>query len=455
MLELLAAAVLSQTPTTLQALVPTSGSNAESLLDGKPASGWKPEGDSEGEGVLFRFEGEAPVAKVLVEGCGAGRLTLTPFINGTEFSQVSFDKKTPVVTVSSKKVRSVFLRIDDAGTSACLGEVSFLGAGDKPLEVRAPRGLNATAKASSVLAPADAYHPGYLFDGRLDFGWVEGVKGPGLGESMALTFASPVTITAIELWNGYQRSDDHFKKNARAKKITLTVDGAEPVELAVKDAQGSQKLALPKPVSTKSLTLTVKEAYPGTKYDDLVLSELRVWDAEGPRAIVTGDLNERAAAMKSEVGGGPLKGFVDKTLRSVCQVSGYELEAKFRTNHSFVVYRSAEEDSGAVKEVLDGTWILKDGKTVEVFGRSHRNESSFDPYASPEGKESTTIMGGALKVTRVGDLKKADYDALVTKFTSGPLKWSFDCDKVKKFDTLAAAGAFVIEGRAVTAILAP
>ncbi len=455
MLELLAAAVLSQAPLTLQALVPTSGANAESLLDGKPASGWKPEGDSEGEGVLFRFEGEAPVTKVNVEGCGPGRLTLTPFINGSEYSQVSFDKKTTVASISSKKVRSVFLRIDDAGTTACIGEVSFLGDKDKPLEVRAPRGLNATAKASSVLAPADAYHPGYLFDGRLDFGWVEGVKGPGIGESMALTFTAPITITAIELWNGYQRSDDHFKKNARAKKITVTVDGTEPIELAVKDAQGPQKLTLPKPATTRSLTLTIKEAYPGTKYDDLVLSELRVWDAEGPRAIVTNDLLERAKAMKTEIDGGPLKGFVDKTLRSVCQVSGYELEAKFRTNHSFVVYRSADEETGAVKEVLDGTWILKDGKTVELFGRSHRNEMSFDPYADADGKETTSIIGGALKVTRVGDLKKADYDALVTKFTTGPLKWSFDCDKVKKFDALAAAGAYVVEGRAVTAILTP
>lgn len=452
MLELLAAAVLSQSPITLQALVPTSGTRGEALLDGKAKSGWTPEGDSEGEGVLFRFEGEAEVHKVFAQTCGGMPVFVTPFINGAEYEQVSVEAaKTPIATVKGRKVRSVFLRIDDSGAKACLGEVNFV-ADKKPLEVRAPRGLQATAKASSVLAPADAYHPGYLFDGRLDFGWVEGVKGPGLGESMALTFTEPVTITALELWNGYQRSDDHFTKNARAKKLTLAVDGAEAIELAVSDTQGSQKLTLPKPVSTKSLTLTVKEAFPGTKYDDLVLSELRVWDAEGPRAIVTGDLNARAQAMKAEVGKGPLKAFVDKTLRGVCRGEGYELEAKFRTNHSFVVYRSASGDTGETKEVLDGTWIVKDGK-VELFGRSHRNESSYDPYASPGGKETTTIIGGPLKVTRVGDLKKPDYDALVAKFAEGPLKWSFGCDSARKFDTLA--DAYVVEGRAVTAILTP
>ena len=453
MLHLLAASLLSQAPVTVQALVPTSGLNAEALLDGKSDTGWKPEGDAEGEGVLFRVETELALTQVLVESCGGKRTALTPFLDGSERSAVTVSgKKTPVLTMSARGVRSVFLRLDEPGLGACLAEVSFVG--DKPLDVRAPRSLAATAKASSVLAPADAYHPGYLFDGRLDFGWVEGVKGPGLGESMTLTFAAPVTLTAVELWNGYQRSDDHFKKNARAKKVTLTVDGVEPVELAVKDAQGSQKLLLPKPASTKSLTLTIKEAYPGTKYDDLVLSEMRVWDAEGPRQISTSDLADSAATLKTEVGKGPLKAFVDRTLRAPCKVPGYELEAKFRTNHSFVVYRSGDEETGTVKEVLDGTWIVKD-KTVELFGRSHRNQTSNDPYERSGGKDTTTIIGGALKVTPVAGLKQADFEALLTKFTEGPLKWSFDCAEVKDLAKLSAAGAFVVEGRAVTAILVP
>jgi hypothetical protein len=455
MLELLAAAMLSQAPITLQAVVPTSGTNAEALLDGKSDTGWTPEGDSEGEGVLFRFEGEVTLNRVMVESCGGKRTALTAFVNGSQLGAVTVQgKKTPAAVMNAGKVHSVFLRLDDRGPGACLSEVTFETA--KPLDVRAPRALAATAKASSVLAPADAYHPGYLFDGRLDFGWVEGVKGPGIGESMALTFAAPVTVTALELWNGYQRSDDHFKKNARAKKIAVTVDGAEPVEFTLKDAQGSQKLALPKPASTKSLTLTIKEAYPGSKYDDLVLSELRLWDAEGPRAISTGDLADRATALKAELGQGPLKGFVDRTLRSGCQLAGYELEAKFRTNHSFVIYRSSnEEETGEVKEVLDGTWILKDGKTVELFGRSHRTESASGPYASPKETDTTSIIGGPLKVTRVGDLKKAEYEALLAKFTTGPLRWSFDCDELKNFAKLSSDGAYVIEGRALTAILVP
>lgn len=450
MLELVAALVLSQAPLPLQALVPTSGANAAALLDGKADTSWSPEGDAEGEGVLFRFEGEVKLSQVVAQGCGRGAVTVRPFVNGAELDVVSFSdpKPTPVASFSARAVRSVFLRLD-AGT--CLTEVSFFANG-KAVAVAAPRTLEAVAKASSVLAPADAYHPGYLFDGRLDFGWVEGAKGVGVGESMTLTFAAPVTVTALELWNGYQRSNDHFQKNARVKTLAVSLDGAAPVELAVKDAQGSQKLALPKPTTVKTLTLTVKDAYRGTKYEDLVLSELRVWDELGPRAIATTDLAERAAALKAEVAKTALAPLIDQNFRSVCQRDGFELEVKFRSNHSFVIYRSAEEDTGAVKEIIDGTFIVK-GKGLELFGRSHRNESAFGPYASPEGKETTAITGGALTVTRIADLGRGAYAALLAKLTQGPLRWSFDCDDAKQFEVLAKQNAYVIEGRALSAIV--
>ncbi len=458
MLELVAAAILSQTPLKLQALVPTSGSGAENLLDGKPTTTWSPEGDAEGEGVLFRFEGDVKLTQVSVQACAGKKATLIPYVNGTVGAQVTVnDALTPVSTSSAHRVRSVFLKFADA-LGSCLSEVRFVG--EKPLDVRAPRRLDATAKASSVLAPADAYHPGYLFDGRPDFGWVEGVKGPGLGESMTLTFTAPVTLTALELWNGYQRSADHFAKNARAKKVALSLDGAAPLELSVKDVQGPQKLMLPKPTSATTLTLTIKQAYPGSKYDDLVLSELRVWDEQGPRSIATSDLQDRAATLKTELATTPLATFIDHNLRGVCHLIGYEFEAKFRSNHSFVVYRSSRTETDDapvdVSEVIDGTWIAKDGKTIELFGRAHRNETGAGPYEDVvEPKDTTTITGGPVTITRVSDLTKDAYLALLSKFSTGPLRWSFACAEARQYEELAKKNAFVLEGRAVTAILAP
>ncbi|MEW5743499.1 MAG: hypothetical protein AB1938_31600 [Myxococcota bacterium] len=453
MLSLLSAVVLAQSPITVQALVPTSGDGAEALLDGKPDTGWTPAGDPLGEGVLVRFEDGVPVKKISARACPGKKVRVRPFVNGSEYpsKEVGPEGKVLADFAQPRKLRSLFLRLDDAGAGACLAEVTLED--DKPVALRAPRTIKARAAPSSVLEPADAYHPGYLFDGRLDFGWVEGAKGPGVGESMTITFEQPVTVTALELWNGYQRSDDHFAKNARAKKLAVALDGAAPVDLLVKDEQGAQKLALPKPVAVKSLTLTVKEVYPGSRYEDLVLSELRVWDAEGPRAIVTGDLPERAAALKQQLSSQPMATFVDATFRAACEVEGRELSAKFRSNHSFVVYRSIDDDAGALKEVLDGTWIVKDPKTIELFGRAHRTETSYDPYASESEKDSTTIIGGPVTVTRVADLKKDGYQKALARLLKSPARWSLKCPAAKDFDALVAKDAFVVEGRAVTGIL--
>lgn len=455
MLALLVAVAVSQNPVTLQALVPTSGANVEALLDNNARTGWRPEGDSEGEGVLLRFEADVPLTEVRVVSCNKKPVALTPFINGSDYAHVTVEGDgAPVARwKTAKKVRSIFLRFDASSPDACIAEVSFMS-GKDGLVVTAPRRLAATAKASSVLTPADAYHPGYLFDGRLDFGWVEGVKGPGLGESMTLTFEQPVTLTALELWNGYQRSADHFKKNARAKKVTVSLDGAAPIEFAVRDVQGAQTLSLPKPTSVTTITLTIKDAFKGSKYDDLVLSELRVWDERGPRAIATPDLAERAAALKAEAAKTPLGALLDVNLRSVCEVDGYEFEAKYRSNHTFVVYRTADDEDGQLKEILDGTWILKDAKTIELFGRSHRTEESYDPYASPGGKETTGIIGGAVSVTRLKDMKQAEFEAVVKRFDASPVRWSFDCAEARDYDGLQQRDAWVLQGRAVTAILA-
>ena len=69
------------------------------------------------------------------------------------------------------------------------------------------------------------------------------MDGPGIGESVTATFDRPVTVNAVEIWNGYQRSDDHFKKNARAKRISFGA-GDKTQEFTLTDAMGPQKLTL-------------------------------------------------------------------------------------------------------------------------------------------------------------------------------------------------------------------
>jgi hypothetical protein len=65
------------------------------------------------------------------------------------------------------------------------------------------------------------YGPEALFDGDLSTSWVEGVDGPGVGESVLILLQRPVE--EIRLINGFASSPDLYLKNNRIKSVTITL----------------------------------------------------------------------------------------------------------------------------------------------------------------------------------------------------------------------------------------
>lgn len=444
----------------LQSLVPTSGRGADLLLDGNPATGWNPTGDPRAEGVLFRFEEPVALSKVTAAACpSSAEFRVQPYVNGVEVGEPLLLGPGKIASTSQRlKARSVFLRVVDAKGAPCVSDVAFeTSAG--ALAVAPPRRVVGTISASSVLSPADAYHPGYLFDGRTDFGWVEGAKELGVGESLTLTLEKPVTLAALELWNGYQRSEDHFKKNARAKRLTVSLDGGEPVTLEVKDAMGPQRLKLPKPAQAKVIRLVIEQAVKGTKYADLVLSELRLVDQAGPLGVSTPDMSERQGELEKEIAGRALSSIVDRGFEQRCQ----RANLKLRTNHTFVSYLDATDEESGATEVFDGAWIVKEQAApwskVELFGRRHRTEPSSDPYGSGPS-ETVRISGGVVSIARVADLGKDGFATLVAEWFKGPSAEQLRClgedaESLKaKFGELVKQEAIAIKGTAVSGLYA-
>jgi len=261
-------------PIFLQALTPTSGAHPSAVLDGDAKTGWEPVGDPRDEGLLFRFETPVRMNGIALAPCAnvVGSIRLEISADGNEVATLvarNRGKEGPLdhapLPGGEDGLRSVFLRIAEpnpSGTRPCIGEVAFL-MGETPLALRPPRSVPGRVTASSTLAPVDAYHPSYLFDGRLDFGW-EGAKGIGQGEWVGVHLDRRAEVSALEIWNGYQRSEDHFRKNARARKVSLDGDGKRVAVFRLKDAMGSQKLALPVPVQASDLKLVIEEATAGT-----------------------------------------------------------------------------------------------------------------------------------------------------------------------------------------------
>ncbi|RMG11358.1 MAG: hypothetical protein D6729_18090 [Deltaproteobacteria bacterium] len=192
--------------------------------------------------------------------------------------------------------------------AACLGialEPTLAAAGPgvpETLEVEIA-GVPARLTVSSVLPskPPGRYGPAKLLDGKLSTAWVEGDPGPGKGATLSVRFESPVAIDGIAFVPGYQKNDAVFLGNAfpialgvkmGSRKLTLQVPATEE---SASDAAGDpicrisaparkipwRVLLLAKPVKTTTLTLWVEDVYPGRRWEDLPISELRVIPAGG------------------------------------------------------------------------------------------------------------------------------------------------------------------------------
>ncbi|AKQ68307.1 hypothetical protein A176_005219 [Myxococcus hansupus] len=132
------------------------------------------------------------------------------------------------------------------------------------------------------------YLPLYIADEDPATAWVEGVKGRGEGES--LEWWGPTLTKAkryrLFLRNGYQKSAKLFRANARPRKVRFEPmvqgeTGAQttgtPLEVELKDVQGWQEVRLPVPAKVEGVRLTLVTTYPGSKYEDTCLSDLRVY----------------------------------------------------------------------------------------------------------------------------------------------------------------------------------
>jgi hypothetical protein len=125
------------------------------------------------------------------------------------------------------------------------------------------------------------YHPNYVADDDPATAWVEGAKGSGAGEWLRIqtTPLDHTTRVRLHVRNGYQKSKDLFKANARAKEVTLRLlpsNTEQRVTLA--DRDGWQDLVIDQPAGiVRTVELAITSVYEGTKYEDLCITDVQVF----------------------------------------------------------------------------------------------------------------------------------------------------------------------------------
>lgn len=118
--------------------------------------------------------------------------------------------------------------------------------------------------------------------------WVEGVKGPGVGEFLEYIFLpESARVEEIRIANGYVKSAKAWQENARVKKLKLYYNGKPCAILNLKNERSEQVFRVgpfgqqyyklednKKPDKPWTLRFEIVEVYQGTRYADTAISEI-------------------------------------------------------------------------------------------------------------------------------------------------------------------------------------
>src|SRR5688572_26347680 len=125
------------------------------------------------------------------------------------------------------------------------------------------------------------YHPNYIADDDPVTAWVEGAESSGAGEwlRVQVTPLDKTTRIRLRVRNGYQKSKDLWKANARAKAVTVKLLPSKvEKKITLEDKDGWQEIVVDQPKGeVRGVELAVTAVYDGTKYADLCISDVQVF----------------------------------------------------------------------------------------------------------------------------------------------------------------------------------
>lgn len=137
-------------------------------------------------------------------------------------------------------------------------------------------------RASSTLAPSGKtnYECSNLMDSDLRTVWSEGVKGNGIGEFIVVEYPAknrydqPTIINSVTFLNGFVKRNTLWANNGRVKVFKMYINDKPYALLALEDSKGYQQFSIGRIVSSQDIVLKfeIVDVYPGSKYEDVVLS---------------------------------------------------------------------------------------------------------------------------------------------------------------------------------------
>lgn len=151
---------------------------------------------------------------------------------------------------------------------------------------------NVRASSELVVHSKDGstYSPYNVTDSNMVTAWVEGVDGCGEGESITLEFDDVYDLTRLVIYNGFLKTKYRYTINGKITSVLIDTDSGDLITADIKtmnpgdlderfdpDELCPTEIVFDEPVSTNHLSITIREAVGGTKYEDTAISEIKVY----------------------------------------------------------------------------------------------------------------------------------------------------------------------------------
>lgn len=447
---LLVGLLLAGNPLQIESIYATSTATPGSqysvynLFDGKPETLWKTaDGTGPEEGIMIYFK-----TPVLINGLRFSNMQRGSNNTYSYYVYVNGSKKT--LKYNKEKVHSLFIKFyghkrttysvngknssykltnAQALKEVSIGDIQFLKNG-LPHTIELPTFVEASINASSTLKPHSAYSVHNLFDARKEFTWCEGVNGDGVGEKLNFTFQASQKITGLRIWNGYQRSQKHFKGNGRVKKATIS-DGTKKETVILQDKYGVQEVRFKAPFNATALTMTIDEIYKGTKYTDLCISELSFLH---DTRIITVDnssyIEKKRLNNEKEYTGTLLGSVLNKLISKRHMAEGEDdfdesVSLILRSDNTFVYYSDyGDVSSGKEKNIVaDGNWSFVSfngvNQTIKLFGQWLNVSEISSVYTGSSKSSYQRIFQDKITLSKKTFVSKTSNGSYVDKAKAG------------------------------------
>ena len=427
---------------TLYATVTALNSDVGHLLDGDPSTLWRtPPGAGPGEGITLEFLNprvDMLHGLELVPASGDSLATIRKvsiYLNGLQLAQSDpgeyFSLEGPVEELRiqiaetaeeqllsfEEKDRTVSVKKFSPAVAVGLSALRLYGPEGREYRLVPPRRVRGRLIPTSNLNPLSAYHAGLLFDGRRTTAWVGGSEGAPGNDSILIQLESPISLTDIRVWNGYQLSPAHFAANGKVRRFAFAPAGAAATIYDLRNSRTGQPIRLNPEVRGREFIFQILEIYRGERYRDLAISELVLLQAGQPILIESelADLFREELLFKCR--GTVLEALLNIRIYNEIQSKNGDFFRQkslvLHTDGSFVAELSEflPEEGETRKIRTDGHWQIRqvdaETATIELFGRllrsndSDREEKRLYPAESGElFSDLLTINGNRVESAR-------------------------------------------------------